>query len=44
MATRLLKQTNLNISEIADKTGFSDSSHFNKTFKKYTGRNPSAFR
>ncbi|WP_159289443.1 AraC family transcriptional regulator [Tenacibaculum maritimum] len=44
IATRLLKQTNLNISEIADKTGFSDSSHFNKTFKKYTGRNPSAFR
>ncbi|WP_422091136.1 AraC family transcriptional regulator [Tenacibaculum ovolyticum] len=44
MAGRLLKQTNLNISEIADKTGFLDSSHFNKIFKKYTGDNPSAFR
>ncbi|WP_198553857.1 AraC family transcriptional regulator [Tenacibaculum sp. Bg11-29] len=44
MAARLLKQTNLNISEIADKTGFLDSSHFNKIFKKYTSHNPSAFR
>lgn len=44
MAKRLLKQTNLNITEIADKTGFSDSSHFNKIFKRYTGDNPSAFR
>jgi YesN/AraC family two-component response regulator len=44
MAVRLLKQTNLNISEIADKTGFLDSSHFNKTFKKYTGNNPSRLR
>ena len=43
MAERLLKQTNLNISEIADKTGFSDSSHFNKIFKKYTGKNPSDY-
>lgn len=43
MAERLLKQTNLNISEIADKTGFSDSSHFNKIFKKHTGKNPSDY-
>lgn len=44
IAKRLLKQTNLNISEIADKTGFLDSSHFNRIFKKYTGSNPSTFR
>jgi len=37
MAERLLKQTNLNIVEIAEKTGFVDSSHFNKIFKKYKG-------
>jgi len=43
MAERLLKQTNLNISEIAEKTGFVDSSHFNKIFKKYNGLNPSKF-
>jgi len=43
MAERLLKQTNLNISEIAEKTGFVDSSHFKKIFKKYNGLNPSSF-
>jgi len=43
MAERLMKQTNLSISEIADKTGFSDSSHFNRIFKKYKGVNPSKF-
>ena len=43
MAERLLKQTNLNITEIAEKIGFVDSSHFNKIFKKYNGLNPSEF-
>ncbi len=43
MAARLLKQTNLSISEIAEKTCFVDSSHFNKIFKKYKGVNPSEF-
>jgi len=43
MAERLLKQTNLNISEIAEKIGFVDSSHFNKVFKKHNGVNPSEF-
>ena len=43
MAERLLKQTNLNISEIAQKIGFTDSSHFNKLFKKYVGVNPSEY-
>ena len=43
MAERLLKQTHLSISEIADKTGFTDSSHFNRIFKKYKGVNPSEF-
>ncbi len=40
---RLLKQTTLNMSEIAEKIGFVDSSHFNKTFKKYFGKNPSEY-
>ena len=43
IAERLLMQTNLTISEIAAKTGFADSSHFNKIFKKYNGVNPSEF-
>ncbi len=44
MAERLLKQTNLTISEIAEKTGFTDSSHFNRIFKKYNGMNPSRYK
>lgn len=44
MAERMLKQTQLSIQEIADKTGFVDASHFNKTFKKHNGVNPSQFR
>jgi AraC family L-rhamnose operon regulatory protein RhaS len=44
VAERLLQQTPLNISEIAEKTGFIDSSHFNRMFKKYTGKNPSQCR
>ncbi|MCD8404479.1 AraC family transcriptional regulator [Tenacibaculum dicentrarchi] len=44
MAEQLLKQTNLNISEISEKIGFVDSSHFNKIFKKYNNLNPSEFK
>ena len=44
MAERLLKQTSLTITEIARKMGFTDSSHFTKTFKKNKGKTPKAFR
>ncbi len=40
----LLKDTKHTLAEIAYMTGFSDQSHFNRTFKKHTGENPSAFR
>ncbi len=43
MAENLLKQSNLNINEIASKLGFTDAAHFNKIFKKYTGKVPSEF-
>ncbi|UNY98283.1 AraC family transcriptional regulator [Zhouia spongiae] len=43
MAESLLKQSNLNINEIADKLGFVDAAHFNRTFKKYTGKRPGDF-
>jgi len=43
MSEQLLKQTNLNISQISQKMGFTDSSHFNKIFKKYFGKNPSQY-
>jgi AraC family transcriptional activator of pobA len=40
----LLKQTNWNISEIADSLGFTDVVHFCHFFKRQTGLAPSAFR
>jgi len=42
-AQRLLKQSKLNISEIAYKIGFSSPSHFNRVFKATTGENPTEF-
>jgi AraC-like DNA-binding protein len=40
----LLNESTHSLAEIAFLTGFSDQSHFNRTFKKYTGKNPSEFR
>ena len=40
----LLKQTDLNISEIAYALGFSEATHFNSFFKKHTQISPSKFR
>lgn len=44
MAERLLKQTGLTITEIAQKMSFTDSSHFTKIFKKYNGNTPKVYR
>ena len=43
-ALELLKRTNMNLFEIALICGFSDSSHFNRVFKSYTGFLPGQFR
>lgn len=43
-AMTLLNTSNHSLAEIAYLTGFSDQSHFNRIFKKFTGRNPSEFR
>ncbi len=43
-AERLLKQSNFSVSEIATRLGFTDTSHFSKTFKKSKGISPSDFR
>jgi len=43
-ATQLLVESKNSLAEIAYLTGFSDQSHFSRIFKKYTGKNPSAFR
>jgi YesN/AraC family two-component response regulator len=43
-AIQLLDGSSHSLAEIAYLTGFSDQSHFNRIFKKYTGKNPSVFR
>lgn len=43
-AEELLKRTNLNISEVAINTGFSDINYFSRLFRKYKQVSPSHFR
>lgn len=43
-AKRLLHYTDNTVSEITFSLGFTDSSHFIKYFKRYTGKTPLAFR
>lgn len=42
-AKRLLKESDLNISEIAYTVGFSSPNNFNRVFKNITGQNPSEY-
>ncbi len=44
VASSLLRDTLIPISEVTYRVGFSDISHFNRTFKKHTGFNPSDYR
>ena len=44
IAALLLRDTSLNVSEIMERTGFNDPSHFGRMFKRHTGRSPSDFR
>ncbi len=41
---RLLKETNLPVSEIAYNVGYGNISHFNRVFKNLTGQSPKQFR
>lgn len=43
-AKRLLRQTNLGITEIAFESGFGDSNYFARQFRMSSGRTPTAFR
>lgn len=43
-AQQLLKESGLNVSEIADKTGYESSTHFGRVFKEITGMSPLRFR
>ena len=40
----LLRETSLNISQIAEKVGYNSSNSFSKVFKKYVGISPGQFR
>lgn len=43
-ASEMLRQSNMNISEVAEKSGFLTPSYFTKMFKRYTNKTPSQFR
>ena len=43
-ACQLLSQTDLRISQIADKIGYDDSFYFSRLFKKINGKSPRAYR
>jgi two-component system response regulator YesN len=43
-AKELLKNTDMPVSEISEKTGYLNSSTFTSTYKKYFGSSPSEFR
>ncbi len=42
-AKRLLKESDLHISEVAYKVGFNSPNHFNRVFKTVTGENPTYY-
>ena len=43
-AKRLITESDLNFTKIAEQTGFSSLTHFNRTFKSVVGTSPSAYR
>ncbi|PKO14106.1 MAG: AraC family transcriptional regulator [Chloroflexi bacterium HGW-Chloroflexi-10] len=43
-AQQLLKESQLNVSEIADKVGYESQTHFGRVFKKITGMSPLQYR
>ncbi len=43
-ACTLLRESGLNVTEIALSCGYKDSNYFSRSFKKYTGTTPSGYR
>jgi AraC-like DNA-binding protein len=43
-ASKLLAEQTLSITEVCFESGFNNFSHFNKSFKAFTGQNPSQYR
>ena len=44
MAKHLLSETDMSITQIAEKCGYSSYIHFTKQFRKYEGTTPTEFR
>ncbi|MBQ9285372.1 MAG: helix-turn-helix domain-containing protein [Bacteroidaceae bacterium] len=44
LAARLLTEDKLNVAEVAQRTGFTDASHFIRAFKAFYGVTPTQFR
>ena len=42
-AKRLMRETEMNFSEIADKLGYCSVHHFSRTFKEKTGKTPGEY-
>ncbi len=43
-AASIMANTTESVTQIAFETGFEDLSHFSRVFKKFTGKNPSAYK
>ena len=43
-AAEMLRQTELSMTEIAERTGFSSSRYFSTMFKKYMGVTPTQYK
>ena len=43
-AGELLKNTGMNLSQIADALGYADAANFTRAFKRWTGTSPSHYR
>ncbi|TNE75789.1 MAG: AraC family transcriptional regulator [Gammaproteobacteria bacterium] len=43
-AGELLKNTGMNLSQIADALGYADAANFTRAFKRWTGQSPSQYR
>lgn len=44
LADQYLRETALNMDEIAERTGFADASNFRKAYRRWTGMAPSTYR
>jgi AraC-like DNA-binding protein len=43
-ASALLRDPKLSIDEVAERTGYADTSNFSRAFRRWTGKTPAAFR